>query len=391
MKGRTDEFEVDKNHKVEVRKLAAVGRIIDRFLKKTWTEDDIKSYVGDYQNAYLTHAVDESIRSRAASGGTTSAMLIHGLEAGEYEGVVVCSAVLEDGKVRARFSIATSREQVLAARGSKYVESEFLREVLPLIRAFDGRVAVVGLPCDLSGLQRRCAKEPELAAKVVLTFGLVCGHNSRRELIDEITKRLEREAGKKLVDYRFRVGHWRGQLEAEFEDGTVLQKPTKYFNDYQNLFFFSERKCMACTDHYGYSADVSVGDVWLFRLKNDPVKHSGIIARTGRGQDACNGVFEAGEVHSEELDVRDIMDGQSRIGPSHYNVSARHRAGKLIGFKLKDSVQRPVPWYSYLNALITLGNMRLSEAAWGRKLIFATPRQILKVYLYLKKALESLK
>ncbi|MEX2964194.1 Coenzyme F420 hydrogenase/dehydrogenase, beta subunit C-terminal domain [Microbulbifer sp. TYP-18] len=370
--------------------MAAVGKLIDRFLKKTWSENDIKAYVGEYKNAYLTHATDQSIRSRAASGGTTSAMLIHGLEVGEYEGVVVCNTVLEDGKVRARFSIATDREQVLKARGSKYVESDFLREVLPLIRAFDGRVAVVGLPCDLSGLQRRCAKEPELAAKVMLTFGLVCGHNSRRELIDGITERLEREAGKKLVDYRFRVGHWRGQLEAEFEDGEVLEKPTKYFNDYQNLFFFSERKCMACTDHYGYNADISIGDVWLFRLKKDPIKHSGIIARSDRGQDACNGVFESGKVLAKELDVRDIMDGQSRIGPSHYNVSARHKAGKLLGFKLKDSVRRPVSWHSYLNALITLCNMRLSESSWGKKLIFATPRQILKFYLYLKKALESL-
>jgi coenzyme F420-reducing hydrogenase beta subunit len=365
------------------------GKIVDRLLKKRWTDADVKRYIGDYRNAYLTHASDERVRALAASGGTTSAILMHGMENGLFEGALVCNTVLEDGKVRARFTIATSADQVMEARGSKYVETNFLPEALPLIRSFDGRVAVVGLPCDISALHRRCAEEPELAAKVALTIALVCGHNSRTALIDEITARLEREAGKKLVNYRFRVGRWRGRLEAEFEDGSVLSKPSKYFNDYQNLFFFSERKCMACHDHYGYAADISAGDVWLFRLKGDPIKKTGIIARSSRGQDACNAAFAAGVVDASKLDVQSIMDGQARIGPSHYNVTARHKAGRLLGIKPKDSVKQPVSWHSYLNALITLANMRLSEKVWGAKLIFAMPRPVLKVYLYVKKALES--
>ena len=365
------------------------GKIADRFLKKTWTDADVKRYVGDCLNAYLTHASDERVRALAASGGTTSAILMHGLENGLFEGALVCNTVLEDGKVRARFTIATSADEVMKARGSTYVETNFLQEALGLIRSFDGRVAVVGLPCDISALHRRCAEEPEMATKVVLTIALLCGHNSRTVLIDEITARLEREAGKKLVNYRFCVGHWRGRLEAEFEDGSVISKPSKYFKDYQSLFFFSERKCMACCDHYGYAADISAGDVWLFRLKDDPIKNTGIIVRSSRGQDAFNAAFAAGAVDASKWDVRSIMDGQSRIGPAHYNVTARHKAGKLLGIKLKDSVKQPVSWHLYLNALFTLANLRLSEKAWGAKLIFAMPRPVLTFYLYVQKALES--
>jgi coenzyme F420-reducing hydrogenase beta subunit len=367
------------------------GRGVDRFLKKSWSDDDIQRYVGNYSRAYLTHALDGQLRALAASGGTTSAILIHGLESGQFHGAVVCNTVIEDGKVRAHFSIATTAAQVLAARGSKYVETKFSQEVLPLIREFKGRVAVVGLPCDIAGLNRRYGKEPELAKKVVLTIALICGHNSRTELIDGITARLEREAGQKLVDYRFSVGHWRGTLEAVFADGTVVSRPAKFFKDYQNLFFFSERKCLACHDHYGYDADISVGDVWLFRLKADPIKHTGLIARTDLGDEFFNRAVKAGAVQATALDVRDLMDGQSRIGPAHYNVSARANASKLFGIKLKDTVHQSVTWHAYLNALITIANMRLSEKRWGQKLIFCTPRQALKLYLYLKKALESFK
>jgi coenzyme F420-reducing hydrogenase beta subunit len=367
------------------------GKLIDQVLKKEWSDEHVQRYVGNYRSTHLTHAADLEVRRKAASGGVTSALLIHGLRWGFFDGAVVCKTVLIDGKVRARFEIATTADQVLAARGSKYVETRFLQEVLPLIRSFEGRVAVVGLPCDIAALRHRCEKETALANKVMLTFALVCGHNSRTGLIDKITTRLEREAGQKLKDYRFRVGHWRGRLEADFEDGTTISKPSKFFNDYQNLFFFCERKCMACTDHYGYHADISVGDVWLFGLKNDPIKHSGLIIRSELGEKLYQSAFDGGVINSAQLSIRDIMDGQSRIGPSHFNVSARVRAGRLFGLKLKDTVNESVNWHTYLNAFIAIANMRLSEKPWGQKLIFVVPRPILKISLYFKKALESLK
>lgn len=368
-----------------------LGKFIDRALKKQWSDEQVQNYIGSHKASYITHAADSAIRQNAASGGVTSALLIHGLHSGIFDGTLVCKTVLVDGKVRAKFEIATTVNEVLKAQGSKYVETQFLQEVLPLLRAFKGRVAVVGLPCDISALRHRCDKEPALAKKVALTIALFCGHNSRTGLVDGITSRLERETGQKLKDYKFRVGHWRGRLQADFENGTSISKPSKYFNDYQNLFFFCERKCMACSDHYGYHADISIGDIWLFRLREDPIKHSSLIIRTEFGEKVFRSALDASKIVSEDIDVRDVMDGQSRIGPSHYNVTSRARVGQFFGLKLKDTVNEPVTWHAYLNAFITIANMRLAEKSWGRKLIFMIPKPILKISLYLKKALESLK
>lgn len=368
-----------------------LGTFTDQILKKEWAEADIQKYVGFFLSCHLSYATKKSLREKAASGGITTALLIYGLENNYFDGAVVCKTSIEDGKVRARFNIATSKEELLASQGSKYVETSFLREALPLIKGFDGRLAVVGLPCDISALKHRGEKEPNIKNKVVLSIALVCGHNSRKELIDGITRKLNKENNKQLTDYRFRVGHWRGNLEAEYDNGQIIKKESKFFNDYQNLHFFSEKKCMACSDHYGYNADISVGDVWLFKLKKDPIKHSGVIIRTERGNAVFSNAESANTIFSTELDVRDIMDGQSRIGPSHYNVSARHLAGKLVGIKLKDSVHEPVSWHHYLSALMTMINIKISESRLGSKLIFFVPRSIWKFYLYLKKGLESLK
>lgn len=367
------------------------GSALDRFLKKRWSPSDIDRYVGTYREAWLTHATDGAIRERAASGGTTSAVLIEGLRQGLFDGAVVCAAAVEDGKVRPRFQIATEPAHILEARGSKYVESRFLPSVLPLLRAFQGRVAVVGLPCDIAALRQRAQSDPALAAKLAVTIALVCGHNSRTPLIDAVTARLEKQAGQPLRAYRFRIGHWRGHLEAEFADGSLLRKPTKMFNDYQNMFFFCERKCLSCHDHYGYAADLTMGDIWLFRLKADPIKHTAVITRTAAGQALFDAATAAGAVAASGLDIRDIMDGQARIGPAHYNVTARTRAGRWLGLRIPDRVQAEVTWHDQLNALWTLANVRLSESPWGRRLIFAMPRPVIRALLYLKKGLESVK
>lgn len=261
-----------------------LGKIIDGIVKKTWSDEDIQKYVGKFKYACLVYSTNADLRHYSASGGTTTAILISSLQAGIIDGAVVCKAVLLDGKVRAAFYIAKTPEEMMESQGSKYVETRFLAEVLPLIREFNGKLAVVGLPCDLKALKRWQEKDKTIGDKVMFTIGLVCGHNSKTDLIDKVSERLEKQVGSKLKSYRFRFGHWRGKIEACFENGVVETPPSKIFNDYQNLFFFSERKCLACYDHYAYDADITTGDVWLFRLKSDPVKKTGVIVRTQKGK-----------------------------------------------------------------------------------------------------------
>ena len=49
-------------------------------------------------------------------------------------------------------------------------------------------------------------------------------------------------------------------------------------------FFFSEKKCLACYDHYGYDADISVGDIWSYHLKNNPIKHTALVIKNEKNK-----------------------------------------------------------------------------------------------------------
>lgn len=364
---------------------------MDELSSREWTTEEVKRMVGQVDESRIGYAVDSGIRATAASGGVTSAILIYGLNQGMFDGVLVCENIVEDGRVRPHFKIATDAKSVLSARGSQYVETRFQSEAIKLIKSFPGRLAVVGLPCDISGLKMRCRKDSELEEKIKLTIALFCGHNSRYGLVDNISKKLELEANSRLIDFKFREGHWRGRLTARFANGQVLSKPSGYFNNYQNLFFYCQRKCLSCNDHFGYFSDISVGDLWLFKMRANPIKHSAIIVRTTIGKDIFHSAMKDNIVATEACDINMIMNSQARIAKSHYNVSSRKLVGKIFGITLKEPTKERVSSMDFVNAFITILNVKVSESKYGSKIVFGMPRSILNFILVIKKVIETIK
>lgn len=359
--------------------------------RKTWPDEAISQYTGFYSDSYLSFASDDKIRQISASGGTVSALLLFALEKKLIDGAMVCKTVITEGKVRPQFFIAKTREEILAARGSKYVATQFTKEAIPLIREFQGSLAVVGLPCDITILQNIIQKDTLLKQKVVFTIALFCGHNSQPELIDHVVAKLENQAQSKVKSYLFRTGHWRGALRIIFENGQTVEKPFSYFSLYQNLYFFAEKKCLYCYDHFGYGADIAIGDLWSLEYKNDPIKYSGVIVKTETGKRMMNQCIEAGYLQAQPVSIQKIMNGQKRTALFHYNLSARHRAGKLFGLEIPDKIRQKVSWHNYLAALIVLFNWKWSQSRRFSRLIWKTPRMVFKVYLYIFKALESIR
>lgn len=363
--------------------------LTDRIGRKHWTQEEIEKYVGRYLQVYFTYAKDESFRKSAASGGSTTALLAFLLESGQIDGALVLKTEVVDGRLTCRFVIARSRAELMSCQGSKYMAVYFTRDALPLIRAFEGRLAVVALPCDATMLTRLREKEPETAEKVRLIIALVCGHNSEPELTHHIADELGRGHGK-LIRYSYRTGHWRGHLTAVYEDGSEVQRPFKYFSDYRNVYLFAQNKCHRCYDHFGYDCDISSGDIWSLYLRRNPIKHTALISRTEAGERAILAARDAGVLDVEAKDIVEVLDGQSRTLPFHYNVTSRARIGKFFGLQINDRVNARVRWHDYLVAAIAMANSRATQTELGRRVVKKLPRPLLRGYVYLFKALELL-
>jgi coenzyme F420-reducing hydrogenase beta subunit len=370
--------------------MPALTRWFEQLTRRRWTPQQLEQHMGAVESAALAYAADPALRERSASGGAVTALLLHLLESGAVDGALVNEAYVESGVVKNRFVIAQDRESLLRAQGSKYMAVRFSAGAVPLLRSFQGRLAVVALPCDAALLRGLCAKDASLAQTVACLITLFCGHNSEPVVINQWVEKITKKVGEPLISFQAKNGAWRGQFELGFSQHESLVLPSNQFKVYQNLFFFSERKCLNCHDHFGYAGDLSAGDLWLSEMEQEAIKRTALLARTPTGSALLRDAAASGRLVSESISTEQVFQGQVRGARFHYNTSARHRAGLLLGIKIPDDVHARVRWSEWLTGFIALFNYRLSTAKYGRKLIFAVPKVIWKVYLYLFKALESL-
>lgn len=364
----------------------ALFAFFEKITKRKWSDKDIKNYINSYQKAYLGYSNDENVRKNAGSGGSTTQILKTALENNEIDGALVCKAVIEEGnKVRAKLYIATNYEELLLSQGSKYVLTNYIKEAKELIQNFNGKIGVVGLPCEISALKNK----PEISDKIKFTISLFCGHASDPELIDTVTSKILQNQTSPLKKYTFRKGHWRGKLQAELEDGTVIERSAFDFNQYQNLYYHCSKKCFACFDHFGYDADINLGDAWLFELKKLPIKYNALIAKTQTGYNLLEKLKNNNNLTLKEVDIKKILDAQSRSIVLHYNVSSRAKMGKKLGISIVDKVNIKTKWHQDLLAKLILKNWQKSKSEKAHK-IFKRSKYLTKIYLYIFKFLESL-
>lgn len=352
-----------------------------------WNDLTARQYLGEYTGTYFGYSLIDSIRQNAASGGIASTLLIDAFRQNSIDGVLLCRSFVENNEVKAEYYIATSEDEIIQSQGSKYIATRFASTAVPLIRSFQGKLAVVGLPCDALILNNLRKKDPALEEKLVLVITLFCGHSSEKELTQLVLNKLNPEK-KDIKDYRYRFGHWRGNLRVDFADNTEVVKPFSYFSNYQNLFFYCEHKCLQCNDQTGFYSDISIGDIWSMKMKSNPIKHNAIIVRTEAGRNAIEGLNSRGLAHIFPVDVGELCSGQSRSLPLHFNVNARVWAAKFFGIHLKPTSDDKPTLLEKAIAWVILLNYNFSHSENGNKIIPAIPKPLIKFYLYAFKGLQ---
>jgi hypothetical protein len=257
----------------------------------------------------------------------------------------------------------------------------------PLVQAFEGQVAVMTLPCDASYLRRKMRRSPELQEKIKCILTLYCGHNSTAELTELVVNKCGAQ-WQDIEQFSYRTGDWRGRLTFRTRAGKQVDVPTSTFTKYQNLHFFSERKCLGCVDHDGYDADISLGDIWSQSDRLRKAKPTSVVVRTPRGQE----IFERFRNHLEveDCDPAKILDGNSRGLTYHYNLTARAQAGRVFGMKIADRIRLPTTVLQRLIALIALFNFWSTTNPRLKKIVRILPGWLIRVYLVAFKGLQQL-
>jgi coenzyme F420 hydrogenase subunit beta len=238
--------------------------------------------VGPVRDAISARAIERP--EGAQDGGAVTALLIALMEAGAID------AAIQTQKIDAFFgrpTLVTSPEEVAAGAGSVYHQSEALSMLNE--RAPEGvdRIALVGTPCQISGL-RALQRFPwpnreTLASRVVLAIGLFCTRSfDPRKLLPEVAKRGVDLGRVKKIDIR------EGTLLAATAEGEALMEE-KVGNFHQA----SLRGCDECADFAALGADLVVGNIG-----SEPGS-STLLVRTEAGQEAwaaASSAFDASPV-----------------------------------------------------------------------------------------------
>jgi len=367
-------------HQSEVRKSSYKNiEIILQALEAP--RENAKKYMGEYQHCYIGYSAGKEVRENAASGGVVTTTLAYLLDRNIIDGAFVSRQEMIDGKVSAKSFIATNVKDILDSATSIYVDFPLLKQ-LDLLLKFDGRLAVVALPCQIHAIERFIESHPELKEKIVMKISLFCSGSPSQEQIQNILTKNKIDS-KDVSRVFFRKGHWRGMTSVDMRDGTTREFSYLYnICTYKNLYYDMLPRCLSCSNHFGYEADLSCGDVWLKEMKSNPIKHTGFIAKTPIAQTVVQAMIDEEVIVASEISVEKVLKSQKRALTFKFRTAApRKKLGKHFGISYNGTVDEPHKWNHSLAAFLILWNVRASRSAFWSKVVYALPRRLLFLYM----------
>ena len=152
-----------------------LGVDLIRIASEQFSDEGTKTdkMVGRYLKCFTGHSNNEDIRFHCASGGMVSHFLIFLLEKKYIDGAVV-TAFDPQNELLVKSYIATTADEILAAKSSKYAPVSLHDAVKDVKTAKGNRYVIVGLPCHIQGFRKRAVIDRKFRERVIGFFAIYC-------------------------------------------------------------------------------------------------------------------------------------------------------------------------------------------------------------------------
>ncbi|WP_416676221.1 Coenzyme F420 hydrogenase/dehydrogenase, beta subunit C-terminal domain [Egbenema bharatensis] len=248
--------------------------------------------------------------------GIVSSIAIEMLNRGMVEGVICVQNTKED-RFQPMPVIATTPEEILAARVNKPTLSPNLSVLEQIEQSGLKRLLVIGVGCQIQALR---AVEQELGLEKLYVLGTPCVDNVTREGLQKFLETTSRSP-ETVVHYEFMQDF---RVHFKHEDGSTETVP--FFglktNQLKDVFAPS---CMSCFDYVNSLADLVVG------YMGAPFGWQWIVVRNDRGQEMLNLVMD-------QLETQPVMSQGDRKNAVQQSIPAYDKgvtlpmwAAKLMG------------------------------------------------------------
>jgi len=267
---------------------------------------------GPYRQILMTHASDQDVRFRAATGGALTALSLYLLESGQVDFIVHAKA----SKTHPSFgepNISRTRADVLEGAGSRYGPTATLIDIDDRI-AEERPFAFIGTPCDVTALRNLARLDERVDKFCRIMMTPVCGGFME-------TPALSKRVGEfgiafeRLASLQYRGNGCPGPTRMEQDDGKAVEKTYLDFWGEDESAWSLPWRCKICPDGIGEAADIAASDTWIGGAPSpeqasdhhkDPGSNA-VLARSSRGQTLLNEAIEAGYLTAEKsLSPRDM-------------------------------------------------------------------------------------
>jgi len=247
---------------------------------------------GVSQDVVLARAADPAVNEAGQDGGLVSAILIHALENDVIDAALVSYLEGDGTSWKAIPGVATTREQVLQAAGSRYTYSANPLAYAEAITAGAERIALVGMSCQASAPPVMTARKAgKVARRFVLTIGLLCSKTFDDAIFPELFEARYGLAREEIVKMNIK-----GVFQVWMRDGSYHEVPLK------EAHAWTREGCKACPDFAAEHADISTGGIGAFG------DWTLAVVRTDRGRELMDAMQAA-----DTIEVRPGTDDPGAI------------------------------------------------------------------------------
>ena len=284
---------------------------------------------GPWIQVWKGHAGEPEVHHLGSSGGALTALGIYLVESGKVDFIYHVSAD-ENRPLRSRSHVSVTREDVLAGAGSRYGPSSPLDRFVEQLDK-GRRFAVIGKPCDISGVNNMRKLDPRVDELVAYTLAFSCGTfadlQCSRWMLERVGFPGGQQGEENLSEFRYRGYGCPGPTHAVDKEGKVYDEAYLDFW-YGSHGWTHQFRCKICADPTGEATDISVADAWPGGgpTEEEWGGYNVFISRTERGDALMREAIDNGAVKVAEHDINIMYDVQPHQAVKKQGLNARLKA-----------------------------------------------------------------
>ena len=241
---------------------------------------------GVSKDIILARATNPEIHQKGQDGGLVSAILLWAMEHGYIDAALVSYLEGDGSTWKAKPGVARTREEILAAAGSRYTYSANTMAYAEAIEGGAEKLALVGMSCMSSSPPAMSVRKAgKVARRFALNIGLLCSKTFDDAIFEEL---FEAKYGLKKQDMvKINI---KGVFQIWMKDGSYHEVPLK------ECHAWTREGCKHCPDFAAEHADISTGGIGAF---NDWTL---TIVRTDLGREILIKMLEDGTIEGRPGD-----------------------------------------------------------------------------------------